>query len=449
MAANAGRMSKSWHPHRSQRRQQARCPPPPCPLRRSRPASCPLLLPPAPAKRTPPLLQGQGSCSSLRKNAAMVVGARHTCTFSECALIRLRASFVVQVFAVLCPLSSVVLCALVCSLAPCYSERREQGTNRVDPRAHRPMVQTASLRAFPLPSPPCCLLLFAALCLLLLSCPSLLSASRQFSLTGAAQGGTDRAQGNNGTTHNGREAIEMGCAGSSTRRCARILLPVLLRCGLPAASLFFSAALTACLVSIAPQHSGTHTHAMSRPPRPTIAPGSGGGVMSGGAAGSQSPHRPPHDSSASPAGAAGTSSTSSEWPASFPSWQEPPQASYGWFVDVPPPRGPFLWPCLPDKSDRHIKSTDRLQFLQVRRRSCSTACSVTDLWRACACALLSVSSCARGRSPRAAVVAAVTRSVLQATSRCWNTTHNWCGDGQSDRMIVHSRAIAGASRPGC
>jgi len=35
-------------------------------------------------------------------------------------------------------------------------------------------------------------------------------------------------------------------------------------------------------------------------------------------------------------------------PASYPPWNEPPQCSYGWFVDVPPPRGPYLWPCIPE-----------------------------------------------------------------------------------------------------
>ena len=35
-------------------------------------------------------------------------------------------------------------------------------------------------------------------------------------------------------------------------------------------------------------------------------------------------------------------------PVSFPAWDQPPQASYGWFVDVPPPRGPYLWPAVPD-----------------------------------------------------------------------------------------------------
>jgi hypothetical protein len=35
-------------------------------------------------------------------------------------------------------------------------------------------------------------------------------------------------------------------------------------------------------------------------------------------------------------------------PLAFPAWDQPPQASYGWFVDVPPPRGPYLWPAVPD-----------------------------------------------------------------------------------------------------
>jgi hypothetical protein len=25
-----------------------------------------------------------------------------------------------------------------------------------------------------------------------------------------------------------------------------------------------------------------------------------------------------------------------------------PQAAFGWFVNIPPPHGPYLWPCLPD-----------------------------------------------------------------------------------------------------
>lgn len=32
----------------------------------------------------------------------------------------------------------------------------------------------------------------------------------------------------------------------------------------------------------------------------------------------------------------------------YPPYQQPPQLAYGWWVDVLPPRGPYLWPCLPD-----------------------------------------------------------------------------------------------------
>lgn len=31
-----------------------------------------------------------------------------------------------------------------------------------------------------------------------------------------------------------------------------------------------------------------------------------------------------------------------------PLFNRPPQLAYGWFSDIPPPRGPYLWPCIPD-----------------------------------------------------------------------------------------------------
>lgn len=45
---------------------------------------------------------------------------------------------------------------------------------------------------------------------------------------------------------------------------------------------------------------------------------------------------------------AGGVATAAEMPVSFPPWDAPPQITYGWFVDVPPPRGPYFWPLQPD-----------------------------------------------------------------------------------------------------
>ena len=42
-----------------------------------------------------------------------------------------------------------------------------------------------------------------------------------------------------------------------------------------------------------------------------------------------------------------SSPTLSSAPA-YPPYQQPPQLAYGWWVDVLPPRGPYLWPCLPE-----------------------------------------------------------------------------------------------------
>ena len=39
-------------------------------------------------------------------------------------------------------------------------------------------------------------------------------------------------------------------------------------------------------------------------------------------------------------------SASSPPPQPFTGYQQPPQLAYGWWVDMLPPRGPYLWPCI-------------------------------------------------------------------------------------------------------